>query len=275
MVAVHIVLKPSHPGPSSAGKAAAPPPFWMRCLGLAFEVSRWWYVLFFVLCMGSLLMFDTLHTRELDRMRSERFNLFLTDLREKVETDLRIGFGIEQDRGAQARIDELIRQAPELRSIEIFDLSGKAVASTDRGTVGETVETTWLKAVQDAHGAVWRHASVDEIVFGVPVRNAFGEIAGQIAVTYQPRPWSETARLWTDPQTQIFLFVVVFLGLIVPMILIRSYAFSLAAEEHFLNYGADSITPVPTDQLLVAAKAELNRTRAHLQGIKGELDEGP
>lgn len=247
--------------------------FVMRWLGLGFEFAAAWYLLFLILCLSSLTVFDALQARQSEQLRSERFAFFLNDIREKVETDLRIGFSIEQDRGAQSKIDELIRQAPELRSIDIFDLAGKAVASTDRGTVGEMVDPAWLKVVQDARGEIWRYEAGDQIVFGVPVRGPFGELAGEIAVTYPPghSAWDQGFRF--ERGALILLVVVLFGGLVAPAWLVRRYARSVEAQEIIL--GAQEMGQATLDKSdpLLLAKHELIGARAHLLGLQRELDD--
>lgn len=245
-----------------------------RRWGLTLELARWWYLVFALLCLGSWMVLDTLHSSERERMRSERFSLFLTDLREKVEIDLRIGFGIQQDRGAQSRVDELIRQAPELQSIDIFDLKGRAVVSTDRGTVDETVEPAWLDAVLAANGGHWRHEQADVVAFGVPVRGAFGEVEGQIVVTYPLRASSGQGGWWSASQPLVVCVLVLLLGGVLPFWLMRPYALLLAQQERRINEAASNDPPLDSDHPVVMARTEMSQVRAQLKKILAELDDG-
>jgi hypothetical protein len=139
-------------------------------------------------------VFASLRAAQDDAVRHERLILFLSELRETIETDVRLGFDIGEDRGAQARIDELLRKDPSLRSIELFDAVGLSRASTDKGTVGEQVPPDWMRAAGAATAATpfWiTDSTADDIVLGVPIKGGFGEVTGHIAVTYAPleRGW--------------------------------------------------------------------------------------
>ncbi|MDK2124080.1 hypothetical protein [Parachitinimonas caeni] len=128
----------------------------------------------------------------LDTSQRERFRVMLTDLREKVETDLNLGFDLTDDRGAQDRLEQLITQDRALEAAEIFDVSGLSLFNTDRGSIQELVPPSWLKATHrlSDHG-IWMVRDGNETVLGLPIRNAFGETAGHLALTFQTHPPDE------------------------------------------------------------------------------------
>jgi hypothetical protein len=166
-----------------------------RWLALTWEIAAIWTVVLMLGCVSAVWVFAGLRVAQEDAVRHERLILFLSGLREKIETDVRLGFDIGEDRGAQAQIDELLRKDHSLRSIELFDALGLSRASTDKGTVGEQVPADWMRAAGAAVAAApfWTTDSsgADDIVLGVPIKGGFGEVAGHIAVTYAPleRGW--------------------------------------------------------------------------------------
>jgi hypothetical protein len=257
--------KPSHI--ASRGNVS----FAIRWLGLTWEIAAIWYVILVLACVSAVSVFDAIRLAELDNVRRERLSLFLSELREKVETDLRLGFDLREDRGAQAKIDELIRKDSTLRAIEIFDSTGQSRASTDRGTIGETVSQDWLRAMGASPGTFWNWSSNDEIVLGVPLKGGFGEIAGQIAVTYAPLDRSAAVDSGTGHRAQMLLLMVLPLIFLSPFLVIARYARSIEQQESFLNGELQTDIEAGHREWSEAAQI-LSRTRSRLDSVMQQLD---
>lgn len=245
--------------------------FSIRWLGLTWEVAAIWYVILVLACVSALSVFDAVRLAELDSVRRERLSLFLSELREKVETDLRLGFDLREDRGAQAKLDELIRKDSTLRSIEIFDSSGKSRASTDRGTIGETVSQEWLRAMSTSSGAFWTWSSDDEIVLGVPLKGGFGEIAGHIAVTYAPLDRTAEADHGMGHRAQMPLLAVLLLVFFSPFLVTARYARSVERQEMALKGACQTGPDADTGDWVEAAQI-LSHTRRRLDTVMQQLD---
>lgn len=245
--------------------------FNIRWLGLTWEVAAIWYVILVLACVSALSVFEAVRLAELDSVRRERLSLFLSELREKVETDLRLGFDLREDRGAQAKIDELIRKDSTLRSIEIFDPTGKSRASTDRGTIGETVSQEWLRAISASSGALWTWSSEDEIVLGVPLKGGFGEVAGQIAVTYAPLDRTAEAENGMGHQGQLPLLAVLSLVFFAPFAVTARYARSVEQQEMTLKGERPTGLDTNTRDWTEAAQI-LTHTRRRLDSVMQQLD---
>lgn len=263
-------ISPSHASTPQAG-AASTLPFKIRWLGFTWEVAAVWYVIFVIACVSSLAVFDSVRLAELDGVRRERLSLFLSELREKVETDLRLGFDLREDRGAQAKLDELIRKDTTLRAIEIFDVTGTSRTSTDRGTIGEMVSPEWLRAMNASSGAFWTYASDDEIVLGVPIKGGFGEVAGQIAVTYAPLDISAGGSNAMGRRGFKLLFAVLLLVFLLPFFLTAKYTRSVEHQEMILK-GEREAGCNATDMVWAGAAETTAVTRQRLESVMQELD---
>lgn len=247
--------------------------FRRRWSSLTWEVAALWCVTLVTLCLLSAAAFDSIYLNELESMRRERYTVLLTDIREEVEADLRIGFDLRQNRrGAQANIDELIHQNPSLRSIEVFNLQGKLMASTDRGTVGETVPQAWLAgALAATPGATWVVEGVDETVFGVPIKGLFGEAAGEIAVTYAPQPVGWSQNLVSEPRQWGGLFAVLLAGVLLTLGLVKRYARAVEIQEHIFERAQDT-SLLQGESAFLAGQQTLQSVESRLRAAQSELD---
>lgn len=245
-------------------------PFKLRWLGLTWEVAAIWYVLLLLACVSALAVFDSARMAELDGVRRERLSLFLSDLREKLETDIRLGFDLGEDRGAQAQIDDLIRKEPALRSIEIFDISGKSRANTDRGSIGETVSKDWLQVINVTSSAPWTWATQDEVVLGFPLKGGFGEISGQIAVTYAPLQHDITKL--ENEHGLVPLFLTLLLIFLFPFLATLPYARAVEHQERMLK-GSLQAGGTSDDMAWTQAANITSGVRLRLESVMQQLDQ--
>jgi hypothetical protein len=260
---------PCAPGTHTTSTTAVS--FNIRWLGLTWEVAAIWYVILVVACVSALAVFDSARVAELDGVRRERLSLFLSDLREKIETDIRLGFDMGEDRGAQARIDELIRKDKSLRSIEIFDISGKSRANTDRGSIGESVSPEWLQAMNVTSSALWTFATKDEVVLGLPLKGGFGEISGQIAVTYAPLAHGTGNADIGHHKNLGPLFVVLILIFFLPFLVTFHYVCAIEHQELILT--GERRNGRNTDDLAWTNVANITTTvKSRLQSVMQQLD---
>jgi hypothetical protein len=255
--------------------------FKARWLALTWEIAAIWTVVLILGCGSAVGVFASLRAVQDDAVRHERLILFLSELREKIETDVRLGFDIGEDRGAQAQIDELLRKDGSLRSIELFDALGLSRASTDKGTVGEQVPPDWLRVAGAATAATpfWTtDSSADDIVLGVPIKGGFGEVAGHIAVTYAPleRGWvlaAVTGRYGAE-------CLVALCALILGVSLWACYPYARRVHQQEQAVWDEHPVEKPHEPSLGAqrireAAAVLAETRHRLERVSGQLDQTP
>ena len=265
---------PATPARTSAGARTltATIPFNIRWLGLTWEVAAIWYVILVLACVSALAVFDSVRLAELDSVRRASLSLFLTDLREEVETDIRLGFTLNDDRGAQAKIDELIRKDKTLRSIEIFDVSGKSQANTDRGSIGETVAPEWMRAMNVSSSALWTLANNDEIVLGLPLKGGFGEISGQIAVTYAPRHHDVGGSTPSHRHHLALLMLALLLIFAIPFFATIRYARSIEHQENILTGASTDTHHGEDDDVWMNAVHITTDTKRQLESVMQKLD---
>lgn len=245
--------------------------FIARWLGLTWEIAATWYVIMALACVSTLFVFNSVRLAEQNSARQERLSLFLSELREKVETDIRLGFDIGEDRGAQTKIDELIRKDHTLRSIEIFDVTGKSRASTDRGTIGEAVPPEWLVTISASTGAFWTLANAEELVLGVPLKGGFSEVAGHIAVTYAPITWTSGSNSFSEVSTLWPFFLIFLLVFSLPFLVTLGYAKSVENQELILK-GEHQTGDDPTTSIWKDATQTLSSTKQRLGSVMQQLD---
>lgn len=71
-----------------------------------------------------------------------------------------------------------------IRGIDVFDVNGQVLYSTDRGRVGQKVPSAWTTAAERAKGTEWSNEAPGEYVAGISVRNAFNLTVGYLGLRY-------------------------------------------------------------------------------------------
>jgi len=152
----------------------------------------WLLVLLCGLALVAALLL-AIQTREVAEMQRARLQVTLSELSERLEKDLALGFDLSDDSQAQLLIEDLIDRDRGLQSIEIFDINGVSLFNTDRGSIGEHVPEPWLQAAAKGNrGQAWQAQGPDETVLGItiqgPLREAAGFVAATLAATALPAP---------------------------------------------------------------------------------------
>jgi len=147
--------------------------------------AGWTWLL--VLLAGLILiaaLLVSVQGREVEDLRVARLGVTLSELRERLEKDLTLGFDLAENTRAQALIEDLINRDRGLDAIEIFDVNNISLFNTDRGSVGERVPYAWSDAVmRSSRARDWQVTGTYEAVSGITIFGPFGEPAGYVAVT--------------------------------------------------------------------------------------------
>lgn len=155
--------------------------------GLIWEIGVYW-IAGVALVLGLAVATMSLQTfTESENSQRERVSVLLLDLREKIETDLRVGFEFQDDPNIQGWLEALLIDSTKLQAVEAFDLRGTSLYNTDRGSIGDAVPQEWLSASRRLYSGRWIEADDRETVLGVPVRDGLGETAGYLAASYSTR----------------------------------------------------------------------------------------
>lgn len=156
-------------------------------IGAFWEAAGLWLLIILsgILFVACLLLH--VQSQEEEAIQRSRILLTLTQLRESIESEMALGFDLPDNTRIQPLIDRALEGDHQIHAIDVVDVSGMALFSTDRGVVGEG----WQPQVGEAAQAGLRAdrdwaASLagGEAVIGIPLHSAFGEAVGQISVTY-------------------------------------------------------------------------------------------
>lgn len=153
--------------------------------GLLWEIGLPWLAVISLVCILAVMLVVSVQEAIVADSKRERFRVTLLEMREKLETDLALGFELGDDRGAQDRLEQMLAQDGLLQAVEIFDQRGMSLFNTDRGSIRERVPARWLAQIEP--GREWSVSDAEETVIGEPIRNAFGETVGYLAATYMTR----------------------------------------------------------------------------------------
>ncbi len=240
--------------PREAGKASRMP------VGVVWEVGVLWFVGFVVLIAVTLFVFIGLERTDTNSSVRERYRFVLFDLRERLESNLNLGFDLADNPSTQTLLDELLSRDSSFQVIEVFDRDGLSIFSTDRGSVGEKVPERWQRArARQPDG--WMVQGELETVVGIPIRNAFDETAGYLALTYSVPKSGWSQREWT---MLMFFVIAALLFSIGALYFVGSNYVGSDLMADSLSSGSKTSVVVLTDQILDEAEMRLDRALAKL-----------
>lgn len=244
-------------------------------LSACIELGARWLVVVLcgILLLTALLL--SLQRTQAQLLREARLEIALQGLRERLETNLSLGFELADSEHAQAMLEELLTADPSLLSAEVFDSSAVSLFNTDRGAIGERVPANWLSASSLNSSASYRsrasgataessdhwtwsvNSDEDAFTLGLPIRGPFGEIAGQVSITSATPP--SIAPWPLICLAVICAFCLVAVGLILTIWLLRQ----LAAErdDASMNMAASSLQT--SESRLTMALEYLKRNEAN------------
>jgi hypothetical protein len=166
----------------------APPPS-PTFAGPLLEVGGLWLliVLSGVLLIAGLL--DHWRQQELQTMERAQLELTLREIQGELEGELSLGTELQHNPRIQSLLQSHLQEDTQLYSLDVLDQDGRALFSTDRGTVGEPLPPLAQAAAQQgaARRQPW-HALIESTpMMGLDVRTPFGETAGHASATYASR----------------------------------------------------------------------------------------
>ena len=105
--------------------------------------------------------------RTLADFLASRFEFVVSDIRQRIETQMDLGLALSGLQGVSERLEGYIRADQQILSIEVFDDTGAVLFSTDPSFVGDLVAEEWMIAWRTSRGRdVWSDLERDAGVGG-------------------------------------------------------------------------------------------------------------
>jgi hypothetical protein len=143
--------------------------------------------LLLVMIAGTVLLLLAHYRSTVSDLQESRFAYSASELRNSAESSLRLGLPLaDLDQLEPAMADVLDRDIAIL-SIDLFDDQGRLLFTTDRAGIGESVPDPWTQATREMQGEFWRRTERGVAVLGAPIINSFDQLAGGLALRYDPR----------------------------------------------------------------------------------------
>lgn len=212
--------------------------------------------------------------RQLHELHESRFQFSLNNVRAALESGLRLGFAAHELPGAQELIEQVRAREQSIQSIDVFDLSGRILFTTDKGGLGASIPGAWLNSCRHiAAGSVWRSTDDDGNIQCTLVVNSYDQVSAGVLLRYQIPGPSGVGGAMPD-HWPAMLVILVLLGIVgggtgwvaVRPIERRLHAMTLALKDH---------GHIPNDGLLgdlATAVQELDQIQQGIQDVDLEVE---
>jgi hypothetical protein len=148
-------------------------------------------VCLFAVGMAGLLNFFKYRSNA-ERIIKERLVVTGTSIENSIQSSLALGLQFS-DLGTLPGTLERERATDDLiLSIEVFDVEGRPLYSTDRLREARHVSGAWLSAARLAAGADWFVKDGTESAAGIAIQNSFGLTIGYLALRYSDQQVART-----------------------------------------------------------------------------------
>lgn len=140
-------------------------------------------VCMFAVGMAGLLNFFKYRSYA-ERMLNERLAVTGSAIENAIQSSMALGLQFSDLGTLPGTLDRERATDDLILSIEVFDIEGKPLYSTDRLRAARNVPTIWLEAARDAKGEDWFVSSGTDSASGVAIKNNFGLPIGYLALRY-------------------------------------------------------------------------------------------
>lgn len=158
-------------------------------IGPLLEAGGLWLLIVLggVLLLAGLL--DHWRQQELQTLERAQLELTLREIQGELEGDLSLGIELQHNPRIQRLLESHLPQDTQLYSLDVLDAAGRALFSTDRGTVGEPLPPLAQAAALQgaARHQPWQALIESTPVMGMDLSQPFGETAGHVSATYATR----------------------------------------------------------------------------------------
>lgn len=119
-----------------------------------------------------------------ERILKERLVVTGNAIETNIQSSLALGLNFSDIGTLQATMDRERATDDLILSIEVFDMDGKPLYSTDRLRAMRNVPEAWLAAARTARGADWFVKNGSDSAAGTAIQNNFGLPIGFVALRY-------------------------------------------------------------------------------------------
>lgn len=158
----------------------------MRKIIILLEGSAAWLICAaFTFCM---IYLASLWVRQnvADQLSSRYYYVMLTELKERIESGLKLGVDLADVPGVQNTLRRMLERDQALYALEVIGTDNIVVFSTDRGSIGEALPDNYLHALSRA----WSFFSPYETFHTATITDNFGENAGQVLLSANRQQFS-------------------------------------------------------------------------------------
>lgn len=140
-------------------------------------------VCFFAAGMAGMLNFFK-YRAVAERLVYDRLVVTGQGIEASIRASLALGMQFADIVTLQDKLERELRTDDMTRTIQVFDVHGETLYSTDSLRAFRGVPTTWFEAAKDAEGGVWAVKDGVNSAVGVAVRNNIGLVVGYLALRY-------------------------------------------------------------------------------------------
>jgi hypothetical protein len=116
------------------------------------------------------------------RVVASRMTVVAYDIRQSLEARINLGLPLTLFSETQGTIDREKARGHGIDLIEVFIEPGKVLYSTDRGSIGEPVQRSWLDSSGTLRRDAWTLIEPDGVVVGLPVVDNLNRPVGGVAL---------------------------------------------------------------------------------------------
>jgi hypothetical protein len=140
-------------------------------------------VCFFATSMAGMLNFFK-YRANAERLVHERLVVTGQGIEASIRSSLALGMQFADIVTLQDKLERELRVDDITRTIQVFDVHGETLYSTDSLRAFRGVPTNWFEAAKGAGADVWNVKDGVNSAVGIPVRNGIGLVVGHLALRY-------------------------------------------------------------------------------------------
>jgi hypothetical protein len=119
-----------------------------------------------------------------ERVVLDRLEVTGHGIESSIRASLALGMQFADIGTLPEKLSRELEQDELTRTIQVFDVHGQSLYSTDSLRGARGVHDAWRRAAENAGGSVWRIKDGVNSAVGIPVKTQFGLVLGHLALRY-------------------------------------------------------------------------------------------